>query len=204
MDTNKIKEKLRSFYNQEAEYRNSNQKQEWKKHIRDLFCQFVKDEGKESLLEIGAGTGQDSRFFIDCGLAVTAIDFSIEMVKLCREKAIEAYEMDFYDIASLNRKFDCIWSMNSLLHVPKEDLPKVLQGIDHVMNQNGLFFMGVYGGRDTETYLINEISDFPRFYASYSESELKTVLEDIFDIIRFCQFDVENKLQFQAVIMRKR
>lgn len=204
MDTNIVKLNLKEFYNQEAGLRNLSEKQEWKKNQRDKFLSYIKSENKNSLLEIGAGTGTDSQFFMNCRLNVVAVDLSIEMVKLCKEKGIEAYELDFYNISNLNRKFDCIWSMNSLLHVPKTDLLKVLNQISSVLNEKGLFYMGVYGGEDSEREFVNEVANTPRFFSSYSEDKLKEVLSDVFDIIEFEQIDVGRNMDFQAVIMRKR
>jgi len=204
MDTNIVKLNLKEFYNQEAGLRNLSEKQEWKKNQRDQFLSYVKLENKNSLLEIGAGTGADSQFFINCGLNVVAVDLSIEMVRLCKEKGIEAYELDFYNISNLNRKFDCIWSMNSLLHVPKTDLLKVLNEISSVLNEKGLFYMGVYGGEDSEREFVNEVASTPRFFSSYSEGKLKEVLSEVFDIIEFEEIDVGRNMDFQAVIMRKK
>lgn len=204
MDSSIVKANLKKFYNKEAELRNLSDKQEWKQHQRTRFCSYVKSEDKVSLLEIGAGTGADSRFFMDCGLEVVAIDLSSEMVNLCKEKNIEAYELDFYNISNLNKKFDCIWSMNSLLHVPKADLPQVLKEINLVLNEKGLFYMGVYGGVDSESEFVNEVTDTPRFFSYYSESKLKEVLSKVFDIIEFEQMDVGRNIDFQAVIMRKK
>jgi cyclopropane fatty-acyl-phospholipid synthase-like methyltransferase len=204
VDPNKVKINLKKYYNQEAELRNLSEKQEWKIQQRSRFCSYVKSENKNSLLEIGAGTGNDSRFFMDCGFTVVAIDLSNEMVKLCKGKNIEAYEMDFYNISSLNKKFDCIWSMNSLLHVPKADLLQVLNEIDSVLNEKGLFYMGVYGGVDTENEYVNEVTDTPRFFSYYSESRIKEVLSSVFDIIEFEQIDVARDIDFQAIIMRKK
>jgi len=76
-------------------------------------------ESKKTLIEIGAGTGQDSIYFVDNGLKVMAIDLSGAMVRICNEKGVVAYELNMYDLSTLNRKFDCVWSMNSLLHIPK-------------------------------------------------------------------------------------
>ena len=205
MDTKLIKLSLQKFYNQEASLRNANSKEEWKKNQRDYFYNnYIKAENKRSLLEIGAGTGEDSQFFMKCGLRVTAVDLSSEMVKICSKKSVEAYEWDFYNIAALNRKFDCIWSMNSLLHVPKPDLSHVLNEIDSVLNENGLFYMGVYGGIDTESNYINEVSDVPRYFSYYSEYKLKEILGGIFEIIEFKQMDVGRNTDFQAAIMRTR
>lgn len=199
-----MKLNLKKYYNQEAELRNLSEKQEWKKDQRANFYSYVKSENKNSLLEIGAGTGNDSRFFMDCGLNVVAVDLSSEMVKLCKGKNIQAYELDFYNISNLNKKFDCIWSMNSLMHVPKNDLPQVLNEINFVLKEKGLFYMGVYGGVDTESNYVDEVTDTPRFFSYYSESKIKEVLSNVFDIIEFHQFDVGRNTDFQAVIMRKK
>ena len=204
MDSNIVKLNLKKYYDQDAELRNSSEKKEWKKLQRTRFYSYINSESKNSLLEIGAGSGNDSRFFMDCGLSVTAIDLSSEMVKLCMDKNIEAYELDIYNVSNLNKKYDCIWSMNSLLHVPKDDIPQVLNEINLVLNENGLFYMGVYGGVDTENEFVNDVTDTPRFFSYYSESKLKEVLSTVFDIIEFEQFDVGRNIDFQAVILRKK
>lgn len=204
MDSNIVKFNLKKYYDQEAELRNLSEKEEWKKNQRIRFYNYIKSENKSSLLEIGAGTGNDSQFFMDCSLSVVAVDLSSEMVKLCKEKNIESYELDFYNISNLNKKFDCIWSMNSLLHVPKTDLPHVLNEINLVLSEKGLFYMGVYGGVDTESDFINEVTNTPRFFSYYSESKIKELLSNVFDIIEFEQIDVGRNTDFQAIIMRKK
>ena len=133
-----------------------------------------------------------------------ALDLSSEMVKVCQEKGINAREFDFYDLQELDTKFDCVWAMNSLLHVPKSDLLAVLKGIDSVLNENGLFFMGVYGGDDSESDFVNSFSDTPRFFSSYAEQSLKKALTEVFEIISFEQLDVGREKDFQSVIMRKK
>jgi len=203
LTTDTIKTNLRDYYNQEAEYRNSGEKQDWKIKQREAFYNLLFNENKRTLLEIGAGTGQDSKYFIDRGLTVVAIDLSREMVRICKEKGIETYECDMYDLSALNCMFDCVWSMNSLLHVPKSDLMNVLLGIDSVLKDNGLFYMGVYGGEDTENSWINDISETPRFFSYYSEIKLKEVLQHVFEIVSFQQFDVGRNIGFQSITMRK-
>lgn len=116
------------------------------------------------------------------------------MVKKCKEKNIKAYEMDFYNLSGLNEKFDCLWAMNTLLHVPKTDLAKVLNEIRTVLKSNGLFYMGVYGGDDFEKeYVKAEVSNTPRFFSYYSENNLKAVLKNHFQIVTFEQFEVNKK-----------
>jgi len=208
MGINSIKENLKIYYNTEADLRDNSVKSEWKIKVRDEFLDLIKQESKKTLLEIGAGAGYDSRFFMDNGLTVTAVDLSVEMVKKCRDKCIEAYELDFYLLSSLNKKFDCVWAMNTILHVPKSDLGHVLNEINSVLNDDGLFYMGVYGGHDSEReHVKSEVSDAPRLYSSYSENRLKEMLEKHFQIIDFKQFDVGRGIEediFQSAIMKKK
>jgi cyclopropane fatty-acyl-phospholipid synthase-like methyltransferase len=97
MDTILLKENLRRYYNEEAELRNKSDKADWKIKIREDYCNLIKQEHKKTLLELGAGAGYDSQFFMNNGLQVTAVDLSSEMVNKCKEKSIEAYELDFYN-----------------------------------------------------------------------------------------------------------
>jgi len=204
MNTGTIKSNLRDYYNRDAGRRDGGGKQDWKIREREAFCHLAVGENKKSLLEIGAGTGHDSRYFIEQGFDVVAVDLSDEMVKVCKKKCIEAYELDFYGLHMLERQFDCIWAMNCLLHVPKSDFLRVLGGIDAALNENGLFFMGVYGGRDTEDEWVNDLDDTPRFFSYYSEPKLKEALQGVFDIVRFEQYDVGRNIDFQSVVMKKR
>lgn len=65
------------------------------------------------------------------------MDLSPEMVKMCQKKGLEAKVIDIYNLSSLNRKFDAIFSLNVLLHVPKEDLDTVLTSIANTLNDKG-------------------------------------------------------------------
>ena len=85
MDTKRIKENLRRYYAPESALRDAIQKDAWKRALREGFLRKARAEGKTTLLELGAGPGQDSRFFMDGGLRVTAVDLSPEMVALCRQ-----------------------------------------------------------------------------------------------------------------------
>ena len=199
-----FKANLRDYYNIDAERRNVREKTDWKIRQRDEYLDLVKSEDKSSLLELGAGSGQDSEYFMSHGLTVTAVDLSPKMVEMCRARNIDAYEMDFYNLSALGKTFDCIWAMNSLLHVPKSDLPDVLRGIKSVMNDDGLFYMGVYGGEDKEEHFVNDFCDTPRYFALYTMETLKPILADVFEIVLFEEIPVGNDEYHQSIIMRKK
>jgi len=207
MTVETMKANLRKYYDHDAKRRSTSDKQEWKCAERMKFSDLALKEHKSQLLEIGAGTGQDSMFFMEQGFEVMAIDLSAEMVRICKENKIKAMELDFYNLSSLDKKFDCVWSMNSLLHVNRPDLSMVLNKIDTVLNENGLFYMGVYGGEDTETNYAHDTYDsvrIPRYFSFYSIETLVGVLQKTFDILHYDQYDVERSYDFQSVTMRKK
>jgi SAM-dependent methyltransferase len=150
MTTNPIRANLILSYNRQAEQRNQSDIEIWKAIERAEFLALLKSEQKQSLLEIGAGHGRDSQFFQENGLQVTCVDLSPEMVRLCQQKGLNARLMDMIDLDFPDHSFDAVYSLNSLLHLPKTELPTVLQNIRRVLNPNGLFFLGMYGGYDFE------------------------------------------------------
>ena len=106
-----IKENLKQTYNSLTidTKRNNGQISKWKLKLQDKFLKIIKAEEKETLLDLGSGSGNGSLFFQKKGLNVTAVDLSEEMVRLCTQKNIEAYEMDFYDLYKINHiPFDMI------------------------------------------------------------------------------------------------
>ena len=202
--TNEIKEILKQSYNNYALEREKNHLQEWKIKVRDSFLKLLLNEDKSTLLDIGAGTGKDSKFFMDNNLDVVAVDLSDEMIKLCVEKGIESYELDFYNLYKVGKKVDAVWSMNSLLHVEKANLNLVLQEIANVLNPLGLFFMGVYGGENSEGIWQDDHYTPHRFFSFYTDENIKRVVLNYFDIISFETIETGGKYQFQSIIMRKK
>jgi SAM-dependent methyltransferase len=198
-----VKEILRQSYNNFAGEREKSTQQEWKVKIRDSFLKLLKDEGKTSILDIGAGTGRGSKFFMDKNMDVTAVDLSDEMIKLCQVKGINSQRLDFYNLHEIGKKFDAVWSMNSLLHVRKADLGFVLEEIKNVLNPSGLFFMGVYGGEDSEGIWEDDIYTPHRFFSSYTDENINKVVSNHFKIVSFEIIETGGSSHFQSIIMKK-
>lgn len=202
--TREVKEILRQAYNNFAHERDKNELQEWKKRPRDLFLKLLINEGKSTLLDIGAGTGRDSKFFINNKFDVMAVDLSDEMIRLCQEKGIESYQLDFYNLHQIGKKFDAVWSMNSLLHVEKASLNFVLEEIKNVLKPFGLFFMGVYGGDDSEGIWQDDKYTPHRFFSFYTDETIQKVVSNYFQVISFERIETGGKYHFQSIIMRKK
>ena len=152
----KIKTQLKEYYNKYADERNANVKNQWKVDLRDDFLAIMKENELKSILEIGAGTGQDSMFFMERGFLVTAVDLAEEHVKRCMEKGIDAKVMDFANMSFKDNAFDAIYAMNCLLHIPNEELLYVLSELKRVLKPEGMMFLCQYGGKHKSSEGIND------------------------------------------------
>ena len=195
---------LREAYDRKAEERDNKETSPWKLEERHRFLSMLQEEDKHSLLEIGAGTGQCTKFFQDSGLEVVATDLSPENVKRCREKGLTAYEMDFFHLDFPPGSFDAVHALNCLLHVPKKDLPAVLQGIRTVLKPGGLFYLGVYGGKERAGVWPEDDYEPKRFFSFLSDEQMEEMSTRFFDLVDFRRIpQEESEFHFQALILRR-
>lgn len=200
--TNRILES----YNQKAAERDSNKIEDWKIEERKAFLDYIKNEGVESLLELGAGPGKDSQFFNEQGFDTLSTDLSPEMVKLCRQKGLKAEVMNFSNLEIEDNTFDSVWALNCLLHVPKHDLKNVLLEIKRVMKPGALFYMGVYGGPNHEGVWEDDFYRPQRFFSFFKAEDLKALLSELFEVEYFNIIPKEvigRELEFQSIVLRK-
>ena len=197
------KRRLQKTYDQYAQERDQVVKDGWKLAEREMFLSRLQRENAVQLLEIGAGTGRDSAFFKENGLLVTATDLSREMVLLCREKGLSAEQMDASDLQFSDGHFDGVWTINCLLHVPKRDLPGVLQEVRRVLKPGGSFYFGVYGGMDFEGVWEADRYDPKRFFSFHTDEAIKETVRRFFTLESFRTIDYGNEiLHFQAMVLR--
>lgn len=194
---------LRQAYSGSADEREHGEKPLWKQTERAAFLARVQAEGKHRLLEIGAGTGHDSLFFQQNGLEVVATDLTPEMVHHCRAKGLEAHVMDFLSLDFPDGSFDAVYALNCLLHVPNAHLPRVLDTIHRLLLPGGLFYLGVYGGESFEGIAPNDQHDPPRFFSWRSDDQLRSMVQERFEIVAFRVLEEETIWRFQSVTLRR-
>jgi SAM-dependent methyltransferase len=197
---------LREAYDGGAAYRDGLTKEPWKLAERQAFAQRLAPGAR--LLEIGAGTGQDSAHFQQQGFAVVAADLSAAMVERCRAKAIEAHVMDFLHLDFPAGSFDAVFAMNCLLHVPNRDLPAVLTAVGAVLKPGGLFFVGVYGADDGEEGTEGPIDEDrhvpPRFFSWRTDEQLLAFAAGArFEVVDFHPVDTGRGYRFQSLTLRR-
>ncbi len=199
------KTKLLEFYKHNAKQRNDHDLAAWKLIERQRFLEELITVKAKSILELGAGTGKDSLFFLKSGLRVEAVDMSPEMVRLCMEKGVSAHCLDLRDLAFPEASFDAIYSMNALLHIPKQELQGVLLGIKQILKPQGLFYLGLHGGFDFEGIWQQDIQEPKRFFSLFGDTHLLDTLRPHFELIYFRRVSTSRdfKTHYQSLILKK-
>lgn len=127
------------FYNQNAEkYFNDT----YLRNVALLYEPFLKDLLPNSkILDLGCGSGRDSKYFQSLGFAVTAVDGAERLAKLASEHLEFAVIVsDYSDLKFPTSFFSGIWCCASLLHLNDAELFKVLKLIDRWLAPNGVFY----------------------------------------------------------------
>ncbi len=207
MDTD-LRKRLRASYDNKAWEREAGSLQDWKKEERNSFLALLRQEQRRSLLEIGAGTGRDAKFFLEQGLQVVCSDLSTEMVRLCQQKGLAALVMDCARLGFPANSFEAVYALNCLLHVPKNEFPAVLHETKRVLVPSGLFYLGVYGGSDFAGIWEDDSYEPKRYFSFYTDDQLLEVVSQTFAVHSFKRIPVEGKgaglqLHFQSVILSK-
>ena len=195
---------LRKSYSREkAEERDQSEKEQWKVDERQRFLALLHQEGKNKLLEIGAGTGTDSLFFQENRLEVVCTDLSPDMVALCRAKGLNAYVMDFLSLDFSPASFDAIYALNCLLHVPTRTLPEVLRKLRDLLRAEGLFYLGVYGGTESEGIHDDDHHVPPRYFSHHTDEFMRSATAPFFHLVSFNAIPIPGKTwHFQSMILR--
>lgn len=202
MDEN-IKGIIQESYNKNAKLRDKNVIDSWKLQELKKVLSKIEDNINSTLLDLGAGSGIYGKYFANNGLNVTCIDLSPNLIELCKEKGLNSYTMDFYNLTFEENYFDVIWSLNSLLHVPKNSIEEILMDIKKVLKLNGLFYLGLYGGEDFEGIWQDDFYEPKRFFSFYSDDTIKEIVQKYFKIESFEAIEVKNKQKkFQSILAR--
>jgi cyclopropane fatty-acyl-phospholipid synthase-like methyltransferase len=200
-----LKESLKASYNEQADVRDKMKIEDWKITELDSFIHSLQKENMSTVLDIGAGAGQQGMYLHDHNLDVTCIDFSPNMVETCQLKGLKAEVMDYYTMKFEEQSFDAIWAMNTLLHVPKVSLSAVLHSIHNVLKEDGLFYMGVYGGSDSEGVWQDDTYIPKRFFSFYTNDGIIEVVSPLFEVVDFHVVErAGESLDYQSLLLRKK
>lgn len=141
--------------------------------VRDAFLKYIPEGG--SILDLGCGSGRDSRAFLDAGFQVTSVDGSAALCRAARlltsQEAVCSLFSDFVP----DRLYDGIWACSSLLHLSREDLEETVRRYAAFLRPHGCFYMSFKKG------------DFSgerngRYFTDLTEESLLLLLKQVPDL----------------------
>lgn len=191
-------------YEKYAHERASHAPEEFKVQERAEFLKVLQAEERETLLEIGCGHGHDAQFFQAQGFRVLAVDTTPAMVELTAEKGVYAQVLDCYNLDEIDERFDAVYTMNCLLHIPKQDMDQILGLISSRLNKNGLMYLGLWGDEDFEGIWEKDRYEPKRFFSFWKAATLLEVLQQSFRLEYYRRLEPHAGRIFNSFILRKR
>jgi SAM-dependent methyltransferase len=127
------------------------------------------------ILDAGCGSGRDALAFLERGYDVTALDASEPMTKLAYRHIGRTVLHRSFDQMRFRDRFDGVWACASLLHVPRQHMPKVLERFVLALRTGGVIYASFKYGEE-------EVVRNGRLFSDYSEDKICTLLDTRSDI----------------------
>lgn len=93
------------------------------------------------ILDLGCGSGRDSKFFLSQGYRVEAVDGSPELCRLAEQVIGQPVKCMLFQDLSAIEKYDGLWACASLLHLPLDELQPVLKKCALALKPDGIMYL---------------------------------------------------------------
>jgi SAM-dependent methyltransferase len=137
---------------------------------------------RASILDAGCGSGRDSLAFKEMGYQVEAFDLSPAMVEATKQLvSIPVRQMGFQDLDYQDR-FDGIWASASLLHVPRNEMPKVFTLLAKALKAEGILYCSFKDrqedfSKDGRSFTCYTSDSFQAFIKEQKQFQLLEILQ---------------------------
>lgn len=92
------------------------------------------------ILDFGCGSGRDTKYFLEQGYQVDAVDGSKELCRLASEyTGTEVRNMFFQELSEVD-KYDGIWACSSILHLSVDELTEVMRKMAVALKEDGIIY----------------------------------------------------------------
>ena len=169
----------------------------------ELYQPFLKHLSYGAhILDLGCGSGRDSKEFLAQGYSVTAVDGSAE-VAACATKILgKRVGVITFQELSYRDSFDGVWACASLLHCPRQQIQSVMNRINLALTPGGVAYLSFKWG-DDET-----VDDRGRYFNNYTLNSLQALIDTVtgFSVINIwseTKFLRGNEQQWANALIKK-
>ncbi|WP_300358709.1 class I SAM-dependent methyltransferase [Fusobacterium sp.] len=136
------------FYNKNAE---KFFKDTLKADMNYLYRKFLDNISVKNgeILDLGCGSGRDSKFFKELGFKILPMDLSEELAKKASEYLGQKVIVQDMKELDYENRFTGVWACASILHLKLEDVGIVLEKVFKSLKKDGVFYASFkYGEND--------------------------------------------------------
>lgn len=128
------------------------------------------------ILDFGCGAGRDTKYFLEHGYKVDAIDGSLELCKLASAHTGSKVRQMLFQELHAKDKYDGIWACASILHVAKNELPDILQRMHNALKPDGIIYASFkYGDFEGERN--------GRYFSDFTEESFYKMVKGIHGLV---------------------
>ena len=161
------------YYNENASKFSAGTIDAGMEHLQNEFLSYLPEGG--TILDLGCGSGRDSKAFLDKGYDVIAVDGSEELCKLAESYIGQPVICSTFQEYEPSKELDGIWACSTLLHLEKKDIHDVVQKLTKYLKKGGCFYMSFKYGESSE-------DRHGRFFTDLTEESIHELLADITDL----------------------
>ncbi|MDO4623337.1 MAG: class I SAM-dependent methyltransferase [Eubacteriales bacterium] len=167
------------YYNQNAVSFSQNTRDVDFHEIQQRF--LAKLPGTGHILDFGCGSGRDTRFFLEQGYMVDAVDGSAELCRIAsRYTGIPVKQMLFQELNEMDA-YAGIWACASILHIPKQELLDVVLRIRDALKEGGVFYTSFKYG-DFEGMRNG------RYFSDFTEESFRIFMQSVPELVLEAQW----------------
>ena len=163
-------DKTLQYYDQHASDFSNNTINVNFKETQDHFLGYLRPGA--FILDFGCGSGRDTKYFLEQGYKVNAIDGSKELCLLAsRYTGIDVKEMRFSELNAVDT-YEAIWACSSILHVPRSELRDIIIKMITALKDQGIIYTSFkYGSFEGERH--------GRYFTDLTLESFSQLIEDV-------------------------
>ena len=105
-----------------------------------------------AILDFGCGPGRDLKAFVQRGHRAIGLEGATALAGMARiHSGCEVWQQDFLQLELPDAFFDGVFANASLFHVPRQELPRVLQQLHATLKPEGVLFSSNPRGNNEES-----------------------------------------------------
>lgn len=151
-------------------------------NVLDAFVKRIPADG--NILDLGCGSGRDSRIFLEMGFSVTALDGSPELCQIASEYIGLPVRCLLFQELDYDHAFDGIWACSSLHHLPRNQLLETLPKVIKALKPDGILYTCFkYGESDYD-------DEKGRHFTCATEQTIHALFEEVKEAIDISGMEV--------------